>query len=320
MPLVIGEAEVRRLMSLEDLIPALEHALISLSNGEQRQPLRTIVDLPQPGSFACFMPVLSSGMLGAKVVTVCPQNQDSPTHHATVFLWDPAKGSLEAIIAGRYLTQVRTAAVSALSVKALARPASSTLAILGSGVQARGHLQVLPLVRDFSRVLVWSPNRAHLDKLIQESAGLAEPATSAEAAIRWADVAVLATSSPTPVIANRWVRAGTHVISLGAVRPEQRELDPALVRRSRLFVDSCAAALVESGDVVQGMREGLIAPDHIRGELGEVLSGRVVGRDSDEDVTIFKSLGLAVEDVTAGALIYWRAQARGLGAELLHLS
>ncbi|MDX1983031.1 MAG: ornithine cyclodeaminase family protein [Bryobacteraceae bacterium] len=320
MPLVIGEAEVRRLVSLEDLTAALEHALISLSNGEQVQPLRTIIDLPAPGSFSCFMPVLTAGMLGAKVVNVCPQNRDQPTHHATVFLWNPATGELEAIVAARYLTEVRTAAVSALSVKALARRGSSTLAILGSGVQARGHIQVLPVLHDFSRVLAWSPNRHHLDKLVRESSGRAEPASSAEAAVRWADVVVLATSSPTPVFSSRWVRSGTHIISLGAVRPNQREMDPAILSRSRLFVDSCAAALVESGDIVQAMKEGLIAPDHLRGELGEVLSGRVLGRECAEEITIFKSLGLAVEDVTAAALIYWRAKARGIGTEILNPS
>lgn len=316
MPLVISEQQVRSLLSPDDLLAALEHALVSFSYGQLPQPLRTTIDLPTPHSFACFMPAFTANLLGAKVVTVCPQNFALPTHQATVFLWDPVQGNLQAILDGRYLTEARTAAVSALSARCLARENTATLAILGSGVQARGHLEYLPRVRAFERIVAWSPNASNLQRFIEQSEGRVRAARSAHDAACQADVLVLATSSPNPVIQSGWVRPGTHVISVGAARPTQREIDPCLLSRSRLYVDSCASALAESGDIVQAIREGRIAPDHIRGELGEVLGGRVLGRETDEDITIFKSLGLAIEDVTAAALVYWRARGANLGVDL----
>ncbi len=313
--LVISERQVRNLLSPDDLLSALEHALIGFSCGQAVQPVRTTIDLPSPHSFACFMPAFTANLLGAKVVTVCPDNSDTPTHDATVFLWDPLQGGLQAMVGGRYLTEARTAAVSALSMKALARDDSATLGILGSGVQARGHLEFLPRLRAFQRILAWSPNGDRLERFVKESGGKVEAARSAEQVARAADVLVLATSSPVPVVEAGWIRPGTHVISIGAARPDQTEMDPALLPMARLYVDSCAAALVESGDILQAIRQGRIAPDHIRGELGEVLGGSVLGRETEREITIFKSLGLAVEDVTAAALVYWRARALAPGRD-----
>ena len=203
--------------------------------------------------------------LGAKLVTVFGQNlaRGLPSHLATILLFDPETGALMAVMDGRYITEARTAAVSAVSAKAMARPDARRLAILGTGVQARSHLEALVEVRALADVRVWSPQARSRDRFVADMAGkVAAPVracASAEEAVRGADIVVLVTSSPTPVVDDAWVAAGAHVISVGACRPDQREMAPALVARGRLVVDSRAAALVESGDVVQGIREGRFA-------------------------------------------------------------
>ena len=258
---------------------------------------------------------------------------------------DPETGALVALLDGRYITEARTAAVSAVSSRLLARKTAASLAIIGTGVQARSHLEALSRVHALRQVTVWSPQQKHRDAFVtaardglkavpyvQEDVvrrdvvrrdvghGLqAVPqiaaADHAGEAVVGADVIVLVTSSPTPVIEDGWIKPGAHVISVGACRPNQREMDPALVARARLFVDSRAAAIVESGDVVMGMHEGRFGPDHIVAELGEVVNG-AAGRQNNGEITIFKSLGLAVEDVTAADLAYRRAVERGIGKVL----
>ncbi len=221
---------------------------------------------------------------------------------------------------GRFITEARTAAVSAVTARHLALPHASTLAIIGSGVQARSHLEALPLVRPVKDVRAWSPTRAHLDEFVKETAphvaAKVRACHSAEEAVRGADLIVLATSSVTPVVQTDWVKPGAHVMSVGACRPNQREMDPDLVGRSRFFVDSKAAALVESGDVILGIAEGRFTADHIQAEIGDVVLGRAQGRRTDEEITVFKSLGMAVEDVASGELAYRRALARGVGTEV----
>jgi ornithine cyclodeaminase len=260
--------------------------------------------------------------LGAKLVTVFADNpaKQLPSHLATILLLDPETGSLQALMDGRYITEARTAAVSAVSARFLAKRDAATLALIGTGVQARSHLEALAEVRQLKDVRVWSPKPASRERFVSEMTGhVAAPiraAATAEEAIRGADLIVLATSSVSPVIEDRWVGAGAHVVSVGACRPDQREMDPALVTRARLYVDSRAAALVESGDVVMGVAAGLFTATHIRGELGEVVLGRAAGRQADDDITIFKSLGMAVEDVVAADLVLRRAVETGAGTEL----
>jgi ornithine cyclodeaminase len=270
------------------------------------------------------MPAMVHGpaAMGAKLVTVFGSNRelDLPTHLAAICLFSPHTGALVALMDGRHITEARTAAVSAVSATALARDDSSVLAILGSGAQARSHLEAIQHAFELSDVRVWSPTVEHQARFIDEMRPVTHAklvgADSAEQAVHGADLVVLATSSSEPVVQNEWIRSGAHVVSVGACRPHQREMDPALVRRARFFVDSRAAALVESGDVVLGMTEGQFTASHIAGELGEVLLGRVEGRRSPRDVTIFKSLGLAVEDVVAAALVYRHAIEQDAGVEL----
>jgi alanine dehydrogenase len=321
MPLWLTESDVRAALDPAELIGAMESALRALSAGEVAQPVRTALEIGDRSFFA-VMPAFDRerAILGAKLVSVAPANQQLgiPTHLAAISLFDAVTGELLAVADGRYITEVRTAAVSAVSVRHLARGDAHVLAILGSGVQARSHCEVLPLERPFNEIRVWSPTAEHRERFAAEMAahGPVRATGSAEEAVRGAGVIVLATNSVTPAIDSRWVPDGAHVISLGACRVSQRELDPELLARAALFVDSRAAALAESGDVVQSIAEGRFGAEHIRGELGAVIAGRDEGRRSDQDVTVFKSLGQAIEDLVAADLAYRRASNSGRGIRL----
>jgi alanine dehydrogenase len=311
---------------MDDLIQTMESALVEFSAGRVRQPLRTVVEVGEGHAFFGVMPAylpVSSGparaALGTKLVTVFGGNAalGLPTHLATIVLLDATTGELLAIMDGRYITEARTAAVSAVSVKLLARADASVLAIIGSGVQARSHLTALSRVRTLREVRVWSPGDDHRQAFAREmqpeTTAPIRPVASAQQAVADADLIVLATAAREPVIRSEWIADGAHIAAVGACRPDQREMDTALVRRARVFVDSRTGAFTEAGDLVLPMREGVIDEDHIGGELGELAGGVVDGRRSPADVTVFKSLGMAVEDVTAAHLAFTRATERGLG-------
>ena len=300
IPRFLDEHEVRARLRMPGLIDAMERALVEFSAARVQQPVRTILEFGSArsafGSMPSYVPSLPA--LGAKLVTVCPGNaaRELDTHQAIIVMLNPETGVAEAVLDGRYITEARTAAVSAVSVRHLARKDSNVLAILGSGVQARSHFEALRLVRQFREVRAWSPNAERLQKFAAETG--ARAASSAEAAVRGADVVVTVTASPTPVVQNDWVAEGTHIIAVGSCRPTEREIDPALVERARLIVDSRAAALKEAGDVVMGIAEGRWTPAHITAELGELPA-----RENDREITVFKSLGLAVEDLFAAHLV-----------------
>jgi ornithine cyclodeaminase/alanine dehydrogenase-like protein (mu-crystallin family) len=319
---LLTEADVKAVLTMDDLVETMTSALKSFSMKQVEQPARTVIPVSGNDAFFGTMPAYARepAALGAKLVTVFAANaaKGLPTHLASIVLLDPETGGLIALLDGRYITEARTAAVSAVSSRLLARKTAASLAIIGSGVQARSHLEALGRVHRLRHVSVWSPTKERRERFVAESAGApcaVKAVDHAGEAIVGADLIVLATSSPAPVIENGWVKPGAHVMSVGACRPNQREMDPALTARGRLFVDSRAAALVESGDVVMGIEEGRFGPEHIVAELGEVAGG-AAGRRTDAEVTIFKSLGMAVEDVTAADLAYRRAVGRGLGTEL----
>ncbi len=291
----LDEAAVNRLLRMEDVIPAMERALADFSSGEVVQPVRTILPVADHGGFFALMPAYAGGALGAKLVTFYPQNQDVPTHHATILLFKPETGEPLVSMDGRLITEVRTAAVSAVATKYLARPDTSVLAIIGSGVQARSHLEALRLVRRFEEVRVWSPRNAGAFAQRFDVHATA----SAEEAVRGADVVVVATTSQTPVLSGEWLSPGAHVNAIGAPRPDWRELDDEVLRRARIYVDSREAAFKESGDV--------IAAGEAFAEVGEIVVGAKPGRESSEEITLFKSLGLAVEDVATADLIHRKA-------------
>ncbi len=321
MPILLSESDVRLLLPMEKLIEAMREALAGFSSGRVTQPLRSVIQVDGNPSFLGLMPALTRepAALGAKIVTVFGANAAAglPTHLATIVLLDPATGELLAILDGRYITEARTAAVSAVATDLLALEDAGTLAIIGTGVQARSHLDAIARVRPLRDVRIWSRDPEHSASFLEEmqprcSAPI-RPADSARAAVEHASIVVLVTSSAEPVVQNAWVADGAHVCAVGACRPDQREMDGPLVARGRLFVDARAAALAEAGDVLLAIEEGSIGADHIAGEIGEVVAGRVPGRRTRNQVTIFKSLGLAVEDIAAAHLAYERATERGLG-------
>jgi alanine dehydrogenase len=310
--LFLTEADVRVLLPMQDLIDSMQSALAAYSKGQVQQPLRTVLQVGAGHAFFGLMPAFipQSGALGTKLVTVFGGNAalGLPTHLATIIMLDPQTGAVRAIMDGRYITEARTAAVSAVSVRLLAREDASTLAIIGSGVQAHSHLEALSLVRPLKEVRVWSPTLDRRQRFAADARGLAGAAVTAVAdartAVADADLIVLATA---------WVADGAHICAVGACRPDQREMTTDLVERGRLFVDSRTGALAEAGDIVIPIKEGAFDDSHIAGELGELAAGRIGGRSKPSDVTIFKSLGMAVEDVAAAHQAFERAAERGLG-------
>jgi thiomorpholine-carboxylate dehydrogenase len=298
-PLFLNEEQVREHLRMTELIPAMEKALIDFSAGRVTQPVRSIIGIDPPGGFLGLMPALTPDGLGLKAVTFYPSNAERgiPTHMATIFLVDPQTGTPLAIMDGRLITEMRTAAVSAAATKLLALPDAKVLAILGSGVQARSHVEALRLVRRFEEIRVWSPTLEHAKRFAQEIDATAT--SSAEEAVRDADVIVTVTSSKTPVLKGDCLKAGCHVNAIGACRPDWRELDDEAMTNV-LLVDSREGAMKESGDVI-------ISGAEIYAELGETLAGNVPSRVNE--TTIFKSLGMAVEDIAAAMLVYRSATA-----------
>jgi len=293
-PLFLDEVEVRKHLHMADLIPAMEKALAEFSAGKVTQPVRQVIPVDPPGGFYGIMPALTPHGLGQKIVTFYPPNGDKGvhTHMALIVLNDRETGAPLAVMDGRLITEMRTAAVSAAATKLLAAKDSKVLAILGSGVQARSHFEALKLVRKFEEIRVWSQTRAHGETFAQEIGAKVVPA---EEAVRGADVVVTVTSSKTPVLNGEWLKSGCHVNAIGACRPDWRELDDDAMKNSVVFVDSREAAMKESGDVI-------LSGAKIYAELGEVFAGKIDNRA--KETTIFKSLGMAVEDIASALLVY----------------
>jgi ornithine cyclodeaminase len=319
--LILSETDVRHLLSMDDLIQSMESALAEFSSGRTQQPLRTVLEIGPGHAFFGVMPAFmpASGALGTKLVTVFGTNPalGLPSHLATILLMDSTTGELLSVMDGRYITEARTAAVSAVSARLLAREDAGVLAILGSGVQARSHLRAFSHVRALRDVRVWSPSEIHrrgcADEMHREIAVPVSPVATVREAVDGADLVVLATAAREPILRSEWIADGAHIAAVGACRPDQREIETGLIKRARVFVDSRTGALAEAGDLVLPIREGAIDASHIAGELGQLAAGAVAGRQSPGEVTLFKSLGMAVEDVAAAHLAYQRATERGLG-------
>ncbi len=289
-PLFLNEERVRKHLRMADLIPAMEKALIDLSAGKVTQPVRSVikVDVAAATGFLGLMPALTPDGLGLKAVTFYPSNAERGI---------PETGTPLTIMDGRLITEMRTAAVSAVATKLLAPADAKILAILGSGVQAHSHVEALQLVRRFEEIRVWSHTSEHAKRFARE---IGAKATSAEEAVRGADVIVTVTNSKTPVLKGTWLKAGCHVNAIGACRPDWRELDDEAMSNV-VFVDSREGALNESGDVI-------LSGAKIYAELGEALAEKVPSRANE--TTIFKSLGMAVEDIAAAMLVYRSATRR----------
>jgi len=293
-PIFLDEQQVRKHLRMADLIPAMEKALSDFSTGKVIQPVRQVIPVDPPGGFYGIMPALTPEGLGQKIVTFYPPNADRgiDTHMALIVLNDKETGAPLAVLDGRLITEMRTAAVSAAATKILAPKDSRVLAILGSGVQARSHFDALQLVRTFEEVRVWSQTKSHAENFAKQ---IGARVMSQEDAVRDADVVVTVTSSKTPVLHGAWLKPGAHVNAIGACRPDWRELDDDAMRESVVFVDSREAAMKESGDVI-------LSGAKIHAELGDAFAGKIDNRASE--TTIFKSLGMAVEDIAAALLVY----------------
>jgi ornithine cyclodeaminase/alanine dehydrogenase-like protein (mu-crystallin family) len=311
---VLDEQDVRRLLPMAECIDVMAEALASLARGELYNPLRFVVRPPGEQTLMGLMPAHRSAptpLYSLKTVVIAPANAERglDLHQGFVALFDGETGETRALLNAGGITAVRTAAVSGVATRLLARENARTLAILGAGIQAKAHLEAMRAVREFDRVLVWSrtPGRAlELDGV--------EEAESAEAAVRGADVVVTATSASEPILERGWLKAGAHVNAAGSSIPTTRELDTATMVAGSLFVDRRESTLNEAGDYLFPMREGAIGPEHIRGELGEILIGAAPGRTSEDELTVFKSLGLAVEDLAAAEHVLRRAEAENAGA------
>lgn len=300
MSLHLDEEQVRAVLSLEDLIPVMERALIDFSAGRVTQPVRSILPVPEYGGFWGLMPAIYGDVLGVKLVTVYESNaaRGLPTHLATIQLFRAETGEPLATMDGRLITELRTAAVSAVATRLLAKEDARVLAILGSGVQARSHAKALRLVREFHEIRVWSPSARHAREFADEIGAVVMAA--AEHAVRGADVVVTATSSAEPVLRGVWLRDDAYVNAIGGIPAPRRELDDEAMR-AHVVVESRAAASRESGDI---LGTGAV----VCAELGELL----VGERAFEGRVVFKSVGMAVEDVAAAKLVWERVRERGL--------
>jgi ornithine cyclodeaminase len=313
---VLSEHDVYRLLPVADCIEPMRQVLAALARDELYNPLRFVVRPPEAGTLMGLMPAHQSvpaPVYSLKAVCIAPGNaaRGLDSHQGFVALFDGETGQTRALVNAGAITAVRTAAVSAVATELLARPGSTTLAILGSGTQGRSHLAAMRAVLPFERIRVWSRTPGNASKLDG-----VEEVGSPEEAVRNADVVVTATSSPEPVVRREWLAEGAHVNAVGSSIPTARELDTATVADAALYVDRRESTLNEAGDYLFPAREGAIGPDHIRGELGELLIGAVEGRRTASELTVFKSLGLGAEDLAAAEAVLTRAEAEGAGVEV----
>ncbi|HWM85893.1 MAG TPA: ornithine cyclodeaminase family protein [Kofleriaceae bacterium] len=322
--LVIGQEEVRRLLSPADCIEVMAGAFAALARGEALQPLRTAHRLPGDRGLLAVMPAYLGDIdaPGIKVITVFPGNHGTEldSHQGAILLFEGERGQLVAVVDATEVTAIRTAAVSGLATRLLARADAGDLAILGSGTQARSHLAAMAAVRRLRRVRVWSrdPARAaaFAESARSEQACDVAAVASAREAVAGADLVCTTTSAREPILEGAWLTPGAHINAVGACLPVVRELDGAAVARARLIVDRRESALAEAGDILLARAEGAIGADHIAGELGEVLIGTCPGRRADDEITLFKSLGIGIEDIAAAHFIHRRAREQGAGVAL----
>ena len=320
--LILTQAEVEALLPMPECIERMAEVLSALGRGELHQPLRMVTFPPGAAGAMALMPSYRGGAsaaLGLKIVNVFPANpaKKLDAHQGAVLLFSGTTGQLQAILNASAVTAIRTAAVSGVATRLLARPDAGDLAIVGAGVQARSHLEAMACVRPLRRVRVASRDLDHARRFAAELAPRfdfpIEPLASVEAAVRGADLVVTATNAKTPVLRSEWIAPGAHINAVGSSVPNARELDGATVAAAALFVDRRESTIHEAGDYLFALREGAIGPDHIRAELGELLLGQASGRRSDSEITLFKSLGLAVEDLAAAEHVYQNARSRGIG-------
>jgi ornithine cyclodeaminase len=322
-PLWLGREDLAALLSVAECIPLMEQALRALARGEAQQPLRQVLR-PQgsAGTLASMPATLSSlGVMGVKALTIFPGNHavGLESHQGAVLLFDAADGRLLCALDASPITAMRTAAVSAVATRLLAREDAGDLALLGAGVQAEAHLSAMRLVREIRRVRVWSRTPAHaaafVRRMSEAHGGGIEAAASAREAVEGAAIVCAATAASEPVLQGAWLAPGAHVNAVGSSTPQARELDAAAVARARLFVDRRESAMAEAGDFLRARAEGAASDASIVAELSELLVG-APGRRTADEITLFKSVGLGIEDLATARHVYEKALRLGAGTRL----
>jgi len=322
--LFVNESALHELLTMKACIPLMRDALMSFAKGDAVMPLRTKVGLPDGSGLLGMMPgyLGNPESFGLKVVSVMPKNHGTgyDSHQGVVMLFGVEHGEPLAILDATAITEIRTAAASGAATDALANPDAGDLALIGSGTQARSHLSAMKSVRKLRRVRVWSRSEANAERFARdehERHGIEiEVSSSAADAVRDADLICTTTSSREPVLRGEWLSTGAHVNAVGACFSQHRELDTETARRSRFFADSRESCLNEAGDFIIARDEGAISDDHLLGEIGDVFLERIPGRLSADDVTVYESLGIAIEDLAAAHFIHQRAQETGAGTWL----
>ncbi len=322
--LIVNQQEVSALLPMDECMDVMAQALAALARSEAVLPLRSIMWLPQKVGALGMMPAYlkDANVLGLKVISVFPGNHGTEfdAHQGAVMLFEAKNGRPLAIIDATEITAIRTAATSGVATKLLARDDAGNLAILGSGTQASKHLEAMLLARPIRRVRVWSRNPENAARFAERESRrrgvTVEAMPAAEQAVRGAELICTTTASPEPVLRGEWIARGTHINAVGSSVPFARELDTAAIVNSRLFVDRRESTIHEAGDFLFPKKEGAIGDEHIQGEIGELLIGRVSGRRSSEEVTLFKSLGLAIEDLASAHHIYVKATEKGMGTRV----
>jgi len=319
--LILNKEEVESILSMQACIGIMSDAFKALESGESLQPLRSLMRLPTQKGLLGMMPGYTgeNNIFGIKSISVFPENYKKgiSSHQGVILLYEGDSGRLLAVLDAEEITAVRTAAVSAVATDVLARKNASTLAILGAGVQGRQHLKSISLVRAISKVFVWDivdeSTRAYVESESKHTDTEIIGVNSAAEAAAHADIICTVTPSKNPILRRAWVKTGTHINAVGACTPNAQELESILVAQSRLYTDCRESLFNEPGDFLNPKKEGLITEDHVLGELGELLTGKVKGREAEEDITLFKSLGLAIEDLAAGYFVYEKARESSIG-------
>jgi ornithine cyclodeaminase/alanine dehydrogenase len=319
--LLLSEKQVQRLIDIDELIASLEQAHIQYCNGKAVMPVRLVVPLPQIQGRITSMPgfLNEDKALGMKVVTYFQENpkRNLPAILATIMLFSVETGKMIAVMDGSYITAIRTACASAMATKALANADTPVLGILGAGVQARAHIQALTHVRKIERIKIYSPSGASAAGIKKDLEPVKkitiDVAGSAEDAVRNADLLVTGTTAKEPILKNQWLKAGVHINAVGSHRPDYREIDGATIARAKVVVDSREAIMAECGDILLAIKETAIDENHVYGEIGEILAGVKPGRSNAGEITLYKSVGIAIQDVATANLVYRKAMDLGVG-------
>lgn len=321
---ILSEKEVRALLEIEELVSVLEKAHVEFSTGKVVMPVRLVVPLPQIKGRITSMPAYlgEANALGIKIISYFQENpkQGLPAILATISLYGTDTGKPLVVMDGAYITAVRTACASAMATKALANEKTPVLGVVGAGIQARTHIRALSKVRQIERVLIYSPSGRSAPLVKQELEGEIgidiTVVDSVEAAVREADLIATVSTAPDPILNGAWLKPGVHINAVGSHRPDLREIDPATIKRSSVFVDSREAIQSECGDILLAIKDGVITMEHVRAEIGEVLAGAKQGRSRPDEITMYKSVGIAVQDVATAQLVYQRALERNVGTEV----